>query len=139
MPKEERNLFSGIAAAMKGSGIVACDRHFDSREFVGHAAGLLIQTDVRVKETRRDVFGTGRSIPAELASAPVCHAVLASPTRRQKALVRWKESLFLGPGGCQLPVLIVSSAFDGCTLSLRHRFRSFRLARRDAEGRRGRR
>ena len=116
--KDKRDLLSAIAAATKGSGIVACDRHFDSREFVAHAAGLSIRTVVRVKETGRDVFGTGRSIPAELASAPACHAVLASPTRRQKALVRWKEGLFPGPGGCHLPVLAVSSAFDGCTLHL---------------------
>lgn len=116
LPRAERKLLGEIAAATKGDGIVACDRGFDNREFATHAAGLPVRTVVRVKETGRDVFGTGRSVPAELASAPACVATLQSPTRSQKAVIRWKEGLFPGLAGCYLPVLAVSSTFDGCTL-----------------------
>ena len=114
----ERELLSRIDAATKGDGIVACDRGFDSQKFISHATGLSLRTVVRVKNTDRDVFATGRSIPSELASAPACSAVLKSPTRRQKALIRWKEGLFPGLGGCYPPVLVVSSTFDGHTLYL---------------------
>lgn len=116
LPEAERDLLAEIAGATGGKGIVACDRGFDSRAFLGHAAGLPIRTVVRIKDTGRDVFGTGRSIPAEMESAPSCQTTLASPTRRRKALVRWREGLFPGSGGCYHPVLVVSSTFDGQTL-----------------------
>ncbi len=118
LPKAERALLSKIAEATKGDGIAACDRGFDSREFISHAAGLSIRTVVRVKDTDRDVFGTGHTIPAELSSSPSCLTLLQSPTRRQKAVVRWKEGLFPGLGGCYHPVLVVSSTFGGRTLHL---------------------
>ena len=113
-----RELLSDISAATNGNGIVACDREFDSRDFVAHAAGLPIRTVVRVKETKRDVFGTGRSIPFDMEAAPFCSVTLKSPTRRQPALVRCREGLFPGLGGCYRPVLVVPSTFDGCTLHL---------------------
>ena len=116
LSRAARKLLGEIAAATEGNGIVACDRGFDNREFVTHAAGLPIRTVVRIKETGRDVFGTGRSVPAELASAPACFATLQSPTRRRKAVVRWKEGHFPGLAGCYPPVLAVSSTFDGHTL-----------------------
>lgn len=116
LPRAERELLSAIAAATLGNGIAACDRGFDSRDFVDHAAGLPIRTVVRIKELDRDVFGTGRSIPRDMDSAPGCSVTLQSPTRRQSAHVRWREGVFPGHGGCYHPVLVVSSTFDGCTL-----------------------
>ena len=95
----ERALLSRIDAATKGDGIVACDRGFDNQKFISHATGLSIRTVVRVKDTDRDVFATGRSIPSELASVPGCSAILQSPTRRQKAVIRWKEGLFPASAG----------------------------------------
>ena len=118
VPRAAWELLSDISAATNGNGIVACDREFDSRDFVDHAAGLPIRTVVRVKETKRDVFGTGQSIPLDMEAAPSCPVTLQSPTRRQPALVRWREGLFPGLGGCYHPVLVVSSTFDGCTLHL---------------------
>ena len=118
LPEAERALLSRIDAATKGDGIAACDRGFDSEAFVFHAANLSIRTVVRVKEEGRDVFGTGRRIPGEMGSAPCAATVLQSPTRRQKALVRWREGHFPGKDGRYLPVLVVSSTFDGHTLHL---------------------
>ena len=118
LPAAERALLSCIAAATKGNGIAACDRGFDSEAFVFHAAKQPIRTVVRVKEEGRDVFGTGRPIPKEMASAPGAATVLQSPTRRQKALVRWREGHFPCKDGRYLPVLVVSSTFDGRTLCL---------------------
>ena len=118
LPRATQQMLSEISAATDGKGIVACDRGFDSRDFIDHAAGLPIRTVVRIKETGRDVFGSGRSIPLDMASAPSCPVTLKSPTRRQPALVRWREGLFPGHGGCYHPVLVVSSTFDGCTLHL---------------------
>ena len=118
LPEAERALLSAIAAATKGNGIAACDRGFDSEAFVFHAAQLPLRTVVRVKEEGRDVFGTGRRIPREMASAPCAATLLQSPTRRQKALVRWREGHFPGKDGRHLPVLVVSSTFDGRTLHL---------------------
>jgi hypothetical protein len=109
LPEAERTLLSDIAA---------CDRGFDSVDFVAHAAGLSMRTVVRVKEEGRDVFGTGRSIPAGMKTAPCAETVLKSPTRRQKALVRWREGHFPDHAGRYLPVLVVSSTFDGRTLYL---------------------
>ena len=116
LPKAERDLSAQIAKATEGKGIIACDRGFDSREFLDHAAGLSIRTVIRIRQMGRDVFGTGRSIRTELESAPSCQTTLASPTRRRKAVVRWREGLFPGLGGCYHPVLVVSSTFDGNTL-----------------------
>ena len=116
LPRAAQGLLSDIAAATNGNGIVACDRGFDSRDFVDHAAGLPIRTVVRVKETNRDIFGSGRPIPLDMESAPSCSVTLKSPTRRQTALVRWREGLFPGNGGCYHPVLAVPSTIDGCTL-----------------------
>ena len=118
LPEAERALHSDIATATKGNGIAACDRGFDSADFVVHAAGLSMRTVVRVKEEGRDVFGTGRSIPAGMKTAPNAETVLKSPTRRQKAFVRWREGHFPGHDGRYHPVLVVSSTFDGRTLYL---------------------
>ena len=118
LPAAERTLLSDIAAATKGNGIAACDRGFDTEAFVSHAAKQPLRTVVRVKEEGRDVFGTGRPIPKEMASAPGAATVLQSPTRRQKALVRWREGHFPCKDGRYLPVLVVSSTFDGHTLYL---------------------
>ena len=116
LPRAAQGLLSEIAVATNGNGIVACDRGFDSRDFIDHAAGLPIRTVVRIKETDRDIFGSGRTIPLDMESAPSCSVTLKSPTRRQPALVRWREGLFPGHGGYYHPVLAVSSTFDGCTL-----------------------
>lgn len=116
LSKAERDLLARIAKATEGKGIVACDRGFDSREFLDCAAGQSIRTVIRIKQTGRDVFGTGRPISDELKSAPSCQTTLVSPTRRRNAVVRWREGLFPGAGGCYHPVLVVSSTFDGHTL-----------------------
>ena len=116
LSRAAQGLLSDISAATNGNGIVACDRGFDSRDFIDHAAGLPIRTVVRIKETDRDIFGSGRPIPIDMESAPSCSVTLKSPTRRQTALVRWREGLFPGNGGCYHPVLAVPSTIDGCTL-----------------------
>jgi len=65
-------------------------------------------TVVRVKDMKRDVFGTGRSTGEDMADAPCVRAQLRSPTRRVEAEVRWCTGFFPS-GDAHLPVLVVSS------------------------------
>ena len=72
---------------------------------------------MRAKELSRDVFGTGRSIDEDMARAPCVHAALRSTARRAEAAVRWRTGFFPA-GDAHLPVLVVSSSFNGATLYL---------------------
>ena len=117
LPDAETALFDEIVAAAGDDGIPVHDRGFDSEGFVAHAIRSGHRAVVRVKETKRDVFGTGRGIDEDMAHAPCVRATLRAPTRRAEAEVRWRAGFF--PSGDEhLPVLVVSSSFNGTTLYL---------------------
>ena len=117
LPDAETALFDEIVAAAGDDGIPVHDRGFDSEGFVAHAIRSGHRAVVRVKETKRDVFGTGRGIDEDTAHAPCVRTALRSPTRRAEAEVRWRTGFF--PSGNEhLPVLVVSSSFNGTTLYL---------------------
>ena len=117
LPDAETELFDAIVAATGGDGIPVHDRGFDSEGFVGHAIRSGHRAVVRVKELSRDVFGTGRGIDEDMASAPCVRATLRSPTRSAEAEVRWRTGFFPS-GDAHLSVLVVSSSFNGATLYL---------------------
>lgn len=117
LPAAETELFDAIVGEVGDDGIPVHDRGFDSEGFVAHAIRSAHRGVVRVKDLSRDVFGTGRSIGEEMARAPCVRATLRSPTRRVEATVRWRAG-FLPAGDAHLPVLVVSSTFDGTTLYL---------------------
>ena len=117
LPDAETALFDAVVGAVGDNGIPVHDRGFDSEGFVGHAIRSGHRAVVRVKETKRDVFGTGRGIDEDMAHAPCVRTALRSPTRRAEAEVRWRTGFF--PSGDEhLPVLVVSSSFNGTTLYL---------------------
>ncbi|MGN0845079.1 MAG: hypothetical protein ACI4QT_07660, partial [Kiritimatiellia bacterium] len=70
-----------------------------------------------MKTMTRDLFGTGKDIEEDMASAPAVHAVLRSPTRRVDAVIRWRSGFF-AVGNSYVPILVVSSTFGGATLYL---------------------
>ena len=115
LPDAETALFDDIVGAVGGNGIPVHDRGFDSEGFVGHAIRSGHRAVVLAKELSRDVLGTGRSIDVDMADAPCVRAALRSPTRRVEALVRWRTGFFPA-GDAHLPVLVVSSTFNGKTL-----------------------
>ena len=117
LPDAEIALYDAIVGAVGANGIPVHDRGFDSEGFVGHAIRSGHRAVVRVKELSRDVFGTGRSIDCSMADAPCASTVLRSPTRRAEATVRWRAGFFPS-GDAHLPVLVVSSTFNGTTLYL---------------------
>ena len=117
LPDAETELFDRIVAATGGDGIPVHDRGFDGEGFVGHAIRSGHRAVVRVKELSRDVFGTGRGIDEDMAGAPCVRATLRSPTRSAEAEVRWSTGFFPS-GDAHLPVLVVSSSFNGATLLL---------------------
>ena len=117
LPDAETALFDEIVAAAGDDGIPVHDRGFDSEGFVAHAIRSGHRAVVRVKETKRDVFGTGRGIDEDMAHAPCVRTALRSPTRRAEAEVRWRTGFFPS-GDAHLPVLVVSSSFNGTTLYL---------------------
>ena len=117
LPAAETELFDAIVGEVGDSGIPVHDRGFDSERFVAHAIRSEHRSVVRVKELSRDVFGTGRSIDEDMADAPCVRATLRSPTRRTEATVRWRAGFFPS-GDAHLPVLVVSSTFNGTTLCL---------------------
>ena len=117
LPDAETALFDAIVGEVGGNGILAHDRGFDSERFVAHAIRSGHRAVVRVKELSRDVFGTGRGVDEEMARAPCARAALRSPARRAEATVRWRTGFFPA-GGAHLPVLVVSSTFNGTTLYL---------------------
>ena len=117
LPDAETELFDAIVGEVGDDGIPVHDRGFDSESFVAHAIRSGHRGVVRVKELSRDVFGTGRSIDEDMAHAPCVRTVLRSPTRRVEAAVRWRAGFFPA-GDAHLPVLVVSSTFNGTTLYL---------------------
>ena len=117
LPDAEAALFDAIVGAVGDNGIPVHDRGFDSEGFVGHAIRSGHRAVVRAKELSRDVFGTGRGIDEDMAHAPCVRATLRSPTRRVEAEVRWSTGFFPS-GDAHLPVLVVSSSFNGATLLL---------------------
>ena len=117
LPDAETELFDAIVGEVGDDGIPVHDRGFDSERFVGHAIRSGHRGVVRAKEMGRDVFGTGRSLDGEMAGAPCVRATLRSPTRRAEATVRWRAGFFPA-GDAHLPVLVVSSTFNGTTLYL---------------------
>ena len=117
LPDAEEKLFDNIVRSAGGRGILVHDRGFDRAGFVGHAIRSNHRAVVRVKDLSRDVFGTGRSIDEEMAQAPCVRTTLRSPARRAEAAVRWRTGFFPS-GDAHLPVLVVSSAFNGTTLYL---------------------
>ena len=117
LPDAEIALYDAIVGEVGDDGIPVHDRGFDSERFVGHAIRSGHRGVVRAKEMGRDVFGTGRSLDGEMAGAPCVRATLRSPTRRAEATVRWRAGFFPA-GDAHLPVLVVSSTFDGTTLYL---------------------
>ena len=117
LPDAEIALFDAIVGEAGDDGIPVHDRGFDSERFVGHAIRSGHRAVVRVKDLSRDVFGTGRDLDEDMARAPCVRATLRSPTRRAEAEVRWRTGFF-PVGDEHLPVLVVSSAFNGTTLYL---------------------
>ena len=117
LPDEEIALFDAIVGEVGDDGILVHDRGFDGERFVGHAIRSGHRAVVRAKELSRDVFGTGRGLGEDMARAPRVRATLRAPTRRAEAEVRWRAGFFPAGGG-HLPVLVVSSAFNGTTLCL---------------------
>ena len=117
LPDAETALFDEIVAAAGDDGIPVHDRGFDSEGFVAHAIRSGHRAVVRVKETKRDVFGTGRGIDEDMAHAPCVRATLRAPTRRAEAAVRWRAGFFPA-GDRHMPVLVVSSTLNGATLHL---------------------
>ena len=117
LPDAEIALYDAIVGEVGDDGIPVHDRGFDSERFVGHAIRSGHRGVVRAKEMGRDVFGTGRSLDGEMAGAPCVRATLRSPTRRAEATVRWRAGFFPS-GNAHLPVLVVSSTFNGTTLYL---------------------
>lgn len=117
LPAKEKELFDEIVAATGGKGIPVHDRGFDSEEFIAHAVRSSHRAVVRVKTMTRDLFGSGKGIEADMATAPAVRAVLRSPTRRVDATVRWRSG-FLLSGETYLPVLVVTSSIGGNTLYL---------------------
>ena len=117
LPDAERELFDAIADATGGNGIPVHDRGFDSEEFVGHAIRSGRRAVVRMKTMTRDLFGTGRSVEEDMATAPHVRTALRSPTRRVDATVGWRMGFF-PCGDATLQVLVVSSSFRGNTLYL---------------------
>ena len=115
LPDAEIALFDAIVGAVGDNGIPVHDRGFDSEGFIAHAIRSGHRAAVRVKEMKRDVFGTGRSIGEDMADAPCVRAQLRSPTRRVEAAVRWRTGVFPA-GDAHLPVLVASSTFNGKTL-----------------------
>ena len=117
LPDAEIALYDAIVGEVGDDGIPVHDRGFDSERFVGHAIRSGHRGVVRAKEMGRDVFGAGRSLDGEMAGAPCVRATLRSPTRRAEATVRWRAGFFPA-GDAHLPVLVVSSTFNGTTLYL---------------------
>ena len=117
LPDAEASLFDAIVGAVGDDGILAHDRGFDSKGFVCHAIRSGHRAVVRAKELSRDVFGTGRSMDDDMADAPCVRTALRSPARRVEATVRWRTGFF-PDGDAHLPVLVVSSTFNGTTLHL---------------------
>ena len=60
LPDAETALFDAIVEAVGDNGIATHDRGFDSEGFVAHAIHSRHRAVVRVKETKRDVFGRPR-------------------------------------------------------------------------------
>lgn len=117
LPNKERELFNDIVKATGGKGIPVHDRGFDSEEFIAHVGKSMHRAVVRIKTMTRDLFGTGKDIEEDMASAPAVHAVLRSPTRHVDAAIRWRSGFF-PVGNSYIPVLVVSSTFGGKTLYL---------------------
>ena len=91
LPDAERELFDAIADATGGNGIPVHDGGFDSEEFVGHAIRSGRRAVVRMKTMTRDLFGTGRSVEEDMATAPHVRTTRRSPTRRVDATVGWRS------------------------------------------------
>ena len=117
LPDAETRLYDELLDAVGDNGIPVEDRGFDNEQNVAHACRSGHRTVIRVNRLDRDVFGTGRTIDAELADAPGRGVRLSSPTRRAESTVRWRKGHF-PCGGSHRPVLVVSSTFNGTTLHL---------------------
>ena len=117
LPDAETRLYDELLDAVGDNGIPVEDRGFDSEENVAHVCRSGHRTVIRVNRLDRDVFGTGRTIDAEMADAPGREVRLSSPTRKAESTVRWRIGHF-PCGESHRPVLVVSSTFDGTALYL---------------------
>ena len=117
LPKAEQDLFNRIAQSTQGKGIIVCDRGFDSEPFVRTACAQNQRTVIRINHLHRDLFGINLPIDRAMKSAPATHATLSSPTNQTSATIRWRPGFFPS-GETHLPILIVSSTFNGTTLYL---------------------
>lgn len=117
LPDAEAALFDDVVEAVGDDGILVHDRGFDGGRFVAHAIRSGHRAVVRAKALSRDVFGTGRGVDVDMADAPCVRAALRSPARRVEAAVRWRTGFFPAGDG-HLPLLVVSSTFNGTTLYL---------------------
>lgn len=117
LPDAETRLYDELLDRTGGDGIPVEDRGFDNEQNVAHVCRRGHRTVIRVCRLDRDVFGTGRAIDADMSGAPAVQACLSSPTRRARAVVRWRVGHF-PCGESHRRVLVVSSTFDGTTLYL---------------------
>ena len=117
LPDAETRLYDELLDRTGGDGIPVEDRGFDNEQNVAHVCRRGHRTVIRVCRLDRDVFGTGRAIDADMSGAPAVQACLSSPTRRARAVVRWRVGHF-PCGESHRRALVVSSTFDGTTLYL---------------------
>lgn len=117
LPDAETRLYDELLDRTGGDGIPVEDRGFDNEQNVAHVCRRGHRTVIRVCRLDRDVFGTGRAIDADMSGAPAVQACLSSPTRRARAVVRWRVGHF-PCGESHRRVLVVSSTSDGTTLYL---------------------
>ena len=89
----------------------------DSKDFLSTTCAQNQRTVIRIKCLHRDLFGTNHFIEHAMKSAPATHTTLRSPTNQTSATVRWRQGFF-PTDETHLPVLVVSSSFNGTTIYL---------------------
>ena len=114
--KRLENTVRGVFEATHGNGIYALDRGADSGEILALLQSLGCRAVVRVNFLKRDVFGTGLAIDAQLDAEAREDARLFKPGGGVSAKVSWRAGR-LGELH-DTPVLLVRSEFDGRVLYL---------------------
>lgn len=91
LPDAEIAMYGAIINEVNDYGIIVLDRGFDNTRFISHNLYSRHRSVIRIKETKRDAFGTKRSVEEEMAYTPCVQTTLRSPTRCVEAKIQWRN------------------------------------------------